>query len=321
MESFEGFMAGIRANAVKGEIVYQRHDGKFPLESGLRLEEGDFIRSSKDSYAELLLQPGNYLRVSANTELKIFSDQHDKMRLKLTEGAIVIELLAREISYYSRDQIEESTELIRVITPDAEVFINRPGIFRINTAGGRTEVVVREGEAALNGVKVKKKRRAVVANGHVTVMEIDSRIEDGFDIWSRERAGQLVQANKHLKNEAPWSKKLTRGDTEIEIPDDEENDNTRGRVISARPGTVNFVEDGVEFSRGAKEWQQLTEKSLLEAGDSVRTQANSLAELMLFPDTHLRIDASSEVLFDDLSGRFDRVESRARLRDSRCRTL
>jgi hypothetical protein len=45
----------------------------------------------------------------------------------------------------------------------------------------------------------------------------------------------------------------------------------------------------------------LTEKTQLEAGDKLRTQVNSLAELVLFPDTHLRIDASSEVLLDQLS--------------------
>ena len=151
-ESVEGFIAGIRANAVKGDVMYQRGDGKFPLESGLKLEQGDFIRSGKGSYAELLLQPGNFLRVGADTELELFSEQHDKMRLKLNRGSIVIELLSRDNAGFSRYLIDEATELIRVITSDAEVFINRPGIFRINaTAGLQTEVVAREGEAAING--------------------------------------------------------------------------------------------------------------------------------------------------------------------------
>jgi len=301
-ESIEGFIAGVRANAVKGEVTYQRGDGKFPLESGLKLDQGDFIRSGKDSYAELLLQPGNFLRVGADTELELFSDQHDKMRLKLNKGSIVIELLSRDNGGFSRYLIDEATELIRVITSDAEVFINRPGIFRINTtAGGRTEVVAREGETAINGFRVKKKRRAVTANESVTVSEIDTRIEDDFDTWSRERARQLVQANKSLKKKEPWAQRLKKGETEIEVPDESDNDNARGRVISARPGTVNFVEDGVEFLRAAKEWQPLTEKTQLEPGDKLRTDANSLAELVLFPDTHLRIDASSEVLLDQLS--------------------
>ncbi|HEU4833433.1 MAG TPA: hypothetical protein VFS90_03420 [Pyrinomonadaceae bacterium] len=299
--SYSGFMAGIRANAVDGDIVYQRSDAKFPLEAGLKLEQGDFVRSRKDSYAELLLQPGNYLRVGSETEFQIFSEQHDKMRLKLNTGALNVEFLAREgISWWY--QMDQATELIRVITPDAEVFINRPGIVRINTtASGRTEVVVREGEAVINGYRVKKKRRAVAASGSVTISEIDSRIEDNFDKWSRERAVQLVQQNKLLKDVAPWSKGLKRGETSIEVPDEEEDDNTRGRVISARPGVVNFAEDGVEFSRAAEGWERLTEKSELEAGDVIRTNKNSLVELMIFPDAHLRLDASSEVMFDKLS--------------------
>ena len=301
-ESFEGFMSGIRANAVQGEVFFQRNEWKFPLESGLKLEEGDFVRSSKGSYAELLLQPGNYLRIGSDTEFQIFSEQHDKMRLKLNNGALVIELLSRDTSYFGGYQIEESTELIRVITPDAEVFINRPGIFRINTTtGGRTEVIAREGEAVLNGYRVKKKRRAVAGNGSVARAEIDSRIEDDFDVWSRERAAQVVKANKLLKNEPPWSKRATDAETSVEVPDDEEEDKARGRVISARPGTVNFVEDGVEFSRTTKEWEKLTEKSQLEAGDRIRTNANSLVELTMFPDMHFRINGSSEVLLDQLS--------------------
>ncbi len=100
-DDFEGFIAGIRANAVKGEVVYQRDNAKFPIESGLRLEEGDIIGSSKDSYAELLLQPGNYLRVAGNTRFQIFSDQHDKMRL-LTERRIshYRAVVARELSVF-----------------------------------------------------------------------------------------------------------------------------------------------------------------------------------------------------------------------------
>lgn len=302
VESFEGFVTGLQANAVSGEVFYRRNEGRFPLESALRLEEGDSILSSAGGYAELLLQPGNYLRVGGETECHVFSNQHDKMRLKLTHGALIIELLSRETEYYASGQWEDANELIRVITADAEVFINRPGVFRINTTtNGGTELVVREGEAVINGYRIKRARRAVNANGYVSIMEIDAKIEDKFDTWSRERAAQLVRKNKILKKEAPWAKSVKRGDVDIEVPDEVENDNSRGRVISARPGTVNFVEDGVEFSKDSKEWQSLDEKSQLETGDRVRTTTNSYAELMLFPDMHLRIDASSEVLFDELS--------------------
>jgi hypothetical protein len=298
---FEGFMLGIRANAVKGDVVHLRQDGKFSLEAGLKLEEGDSIRSGSDGYAELLLQPGNYLRIGNDTEFQIFCDQHDRMRLKLKRGTISVEILARDSTsrfFYFADDIND---LIRVITPNTVVFISHPGIFRINAVSNvQTDVVVREGEVVIAGRVVKKRHRAVVANGNVLTAEIDPKIEDKFDAWSRERAQQLIQANKLLKKESLWSNRPKNVEPSVQLSDDENRDN-RGFVISAKPGAVNFVEAGVEFAHGDKDWQQLTDKSQLGDGDRLRTNANSFVELMLFPDMHLRLSGLSEIKFDQLS--------------------
>ncbi len=198
-ESFEGFVSGIRANAVKGEVFYQRDDGKFALDPGLKLEEGDFIKSGHNAYAELLLQPGNYLRVAGESEFQIFSDPYDKMRLKLNHGTISLEILARDGDdpTYFADSLDQAYELIRIITPSAEVFITRPGIFRINSwSAERTELIVRDGEAVINGRRVKEKRSAIASKSDVTIAETNQKPEDGFDVWSRERAEELVQANR-----------------------------------------------------------------------------------------------------------------------------
>ena len=299
--SYEGFMSGIRANAAKGDVRYQRNDGKFDLEAGLKLQEGDVIKSGADAFAELLLQPGNYLRLGDKTECQILSDNHEKMRLKLNQGAISLEILARDniASFYN--SVDQAQDLIRVITPNAEVFISQPGIFRINVVDGRTEVISRNGETLINGRRVKEKRRAVASNGSVVISEIDSRVEDSLDAWARERATKLVQANKSLKNEAPWSNR-EKGESSVELPPEErEQQSDRGRVISAKPGAVNFVEDGVELKRKSTDWTQLTEKAQLEDGDTLRTAANTFAELMLLPDVHLRLNASSEMLLEQLS--------------------
>src|ERR1043165_1781186 len=116
VESFEGFMTGTRANAVSGEVFYQRQDGKFPLEAGLKLEEGDFVRSSAAGYAELTLEPGNSLRVGGETECHLFSNQHEKVRLKLNRGSLILELLSRETEYFAGGLWADANELIRVIT-------------------------------------------------------------------------------------------------------------------------------------------------------------------------------------------------------------
>jgi len=300
-ESFEGFMHSIRANAVNGEVVYQRSDANFPLEPGLKLEKGDFIKTAPNAYAELLLQPGNYLRLAGDTEIQIINDEHDRMRLKLNRGAISVEILSRQNlgSFYSS---YEARYLIRVLTSDAAVFMGEPGVFRINaTPNSPTELIVRNGSAVIRGQHVKTKRRAVVSKENITITDIDPKIEDAFDVWARERADTLVLTNKSLKKSPIWSKKQKEGqEASVDVPE-EEGPSSSPLIVSAKPGTVNFADEGVEFSHTPNEWQALTEKTNLQTGDHLRTGANSFAELELFPDMHFRLAGSSEAVFEQLS--------------------
>lgn len=297
--SLNGFMSGIRTNAVKGSVIFKR-DGSYDLEPGLKLEQYDVLKSGADSYCELLLQPGNYFRVGPDTALQILNADLDKMKLKLNEGTISLEFVTKDVSGFNNQR--EAYELIRIITPDAEVFISGSGIFRISAgAGKRTELIVRNGEAVINGRLVKKERRAVTSKEGVTVADIDPKTEDTFDRWSHERADMLVHANKLLKDTSPWAKKKKEGyETSVDLPDEGQR-SSNAYVVSARPGAITFVEDGIEFNRPARLWEQITDKSQLEAGDALRTDEYTFAELMLFPDTHLRLDHSSEVLFEQLS--------------------
>jgi len=303
-ESFEGYigyMHGIRANAVKGEVIFQRDDAKYPVETGLKFEKGDFIRTATNAYAELLLQPGNYLRVAGDTDLQIVNDEHDRMRLKLNRGAISIEILSRENlnSFYSGGY--EARYLIRIMTPGVGVSISEPGIFRINAmSADLTELVVRNGSAVINGQEVKAKRQAIASKEKVTITDIDSKIEDAFDVWARERADTLVRTNKALKKMEGWSKKQKDGETLVDVPE-EEGKGSSSLIVSAKPGVVSFVDDGVDVGRVKDEWKELKEDAHLETGDHVRTADNSFAEIALFPDMNLRVRGGSEVMFEQLS--------------------
>ena len=297
--SLNGFMTGIRTNIVKGSVIFKR-DGSYDLEPGLKLEQYDVLKSGANSYCELLLQPGNYFRIGSDTAMQILNGELDKMKLKLNEGSISLELVTKDVSGFFNQR--DAYELIRIFTPDAEVFISGPGIFRINAANGRTELIVRNGEAVINGRLVKKERRAVTSKEGVTVADIGPKNEDAFDRWSHERADTLVQANKLLKDTSPWARKKKEGyETSVDLPDEGQRSSSNAYVVSARPGAVTFVEDGIEFNRPARLWEQITDKSQLEAGDTLRTDEYTFAELMLFPDTHLRVDHSSELLFEQLS--------------------
>ena len=293
---------GLRANAVEGDVVYVRENAKFPIEADLELKQADTLRTGANSRIELLLQPGNLLRAGANTECHFVDDRYDRLKFVLNKGTLSFELLKNDWEDTSDffESLKQGFELIRVITPNAEVFITQPGVFRINTADGRTELIVRRGEALIDGRRVKEKRSAVAAGGSVIVSEADIKVEDAFDKWGRERSDKLIEANHALKKDSPWAKKKEGREPIVDIPASDQR-GSNPHVVSARPGAVNFVEMGVEFTSTDKPWQELTDKTILVPGDKVRTSRHSFAELTMFPDLYLRIDGESEVLLEQLS--------------------
>jgi hypothetical protein len=73
-------------------------------------------------------------------------------------------------------------------------------------------------------------------------------------------------------------------------------------VISAKAGGVNAVTGPATMrQRGDSEWQQLTIKEDLEAGDVVRTGHDGRVEMLLNPGSYLRIGGDSEFELSDNS--------------------
>jgi hypothetical protein len=303
IENIPAVLSGLRANAVEGDVVYMRENAKFNVETDLELKQADTLRTGANARVELLLQPGNFLRAGANTECQFADDRYDRLKFLLNKGSLTFELIKNDWEDTSDffESLKQGFELIRVITPDSEVFITQPGIFRINTADGRTELVVRRGEALIDGRRVKEKRVAVAGRGSVNVSDADVKAEDPFDAWCRERSEKLIEANHTLKKDAPWAKKKEGREAMVDIPASDQRGGNNPHVVSARPGAVNFVEAGVEFSSENKPWEELNEKSVLVPGDKLRTGRHSFAELTMFPDLYLRVDGESEVLFEKLS--------------------
>ena len=303
LESIPAILSGLRANALDGDVVYVREDAKFDVEAALELKQADTVRTGANGRVELLLQPGNLLRIGADTECRFVDDRYDRLKFVLNKGTLSFELLKNDWEDTSDffEALKQGFEVIRVITPGSEVFITQPGIFRINAVDGRTELIVRRGEALIDGRRVKEKRAAIAARGSVDITEINMKEEDAFDVWARERSDKLIETNHSLKKDAPWAKKKEGREAMVNIPASEQRGGNNPQVVSARPGVVNFLEAGVEFSSENKPWQELTEKSQLVPGDKVRTGRHSFAELMMFPDLYLRLDGESEVLLEQLS--------------------
>lgn len=302
LENIPAVVTGVRANVIDGGVFCVREDGKVEIEREFEFKLGDVVRTAANGRAELMLQPGNLLRVGPDTEFQIVDDRYDRLKFLLNKGSLSFELLKNDWEDTSDffESLKQGFELMRILTPGSEVFLTQPGVFRINvTTDAGTELIVRRGEALINGRRVKEKRIASATRGSLNITETDVKNEDAFDTWARERSGKLIEANHSLKKDSPWVKKKEGREAMVDLPSEQKG--VSPYVVSARPGAVNFVEMGVEFSASQKPWDTLTEKTQLSAGDKVRTSSHNFVELMMFPDLYLRLDGGSEVALEQLS--------------------
>lgn len=301
--SIEAIVSGVRINVIEGRVLYEREKIEIDAVSGLELKADDRIETAPDGRAEVLLQPSYVLRLGPATACGLLATEPDKIKLKLAKGSISFEVLKDDVFYqggYLGVPVEAYLP-VTVITDDAEVVVGQPGIYRINLVnGGRTELIVRDGEAVINGQRIKQKRVGRADRDSAETAEFNLRFEDTFDGWCRDRARALVVANRLLRD-APWMVDKKNGrEATIDLPPEEDGENS-AFVLSAKPATVNFVEPGVEAKQGNQDWRELTAEVDLEAGASLRTGTNSRTELLLLPNIYLRIDGDSEVILPQLS--------------------
>lgn len=80
-------------------------------------------------------------------------------------------------------------------------------------------------------------------------------------------------------------------------------------VISAKAGGINAVTGKASVhGRGTSEWEQLTIKEDLEAGDVVKTDFDGRVEMLLNPGSYLRVGENSE--FELISNSLENLEVR-----------
>ena len=91
--NFEGLVKGVRINVWEGAAFFERGNARDKVTTGLVIEDDDRVFSGHSSRAEILLQPGNYLRLAGDTKVKFLSTIYDKIRVELASGSINFELL------------------------------------------------------------------------------------------------------------------------------------------------------------------------------------------------------------------------------------
>ena len=179
-------------NYIQGKVTVKRKDSTSGyLVKGNSLTVGERVITSRYSKAEILLNPGSYVRLDQESEFEFLTTSLDNLKLKLHRGSAIFEVYAG------------NGFTVNVKTPTARFYLVKSGVYRIDVLeNGLSKIEVRRGKAQLgdfNATKLKKGKAAIVNNGQVAVSSFKRKDRDEFENWSRSRAKGLAKANAKLQ--------------------------------------------------------------------------------------------------------------------------
>jgi FecR protein len=185
--------AGV-VNLVDGEATVRRHKPfAMPqvLISGDDLEKGDVVKTVASGRAEILLNPGCYLRLGESSEFVfLFDNLYNQNQVKLLRGSMIIESSVSDLP-------------ILVAAPGGDFTIIKSGLYRFNVAAdGGTQVAVRKGRLLIGQIAIKEGKLASLNGGLPVLVSFNKNEVDDLDDWSKDRAKTLIAANRNLSNRA-----------------------------------------------------------------------------------------------------------------------
>ncbi len=219
---FSQYTVSVKAggvNIVEGIVSFQRRSDEWELLlDGDELQSGDHIKTGANSRAEILLNPGAFLRMSSDTEMVFSETTLDNLKVHVLRGSVIV-----EIPITDRDK----GVLAVLTTPHSQFCIVEGGIYRFDVESGKSITSVRKGKliipdkgvnlsvqtrwtwlanrrgkTIIPGMTVKKEQQVEVTLSTSQIVALDKKTQDGFDVWSRDRANTMLAANKRLRSRA-----------------------------------------------------------------------------------------------------------------------
>ena len=179
-------------NYVEGKVTVARKNAKSGyLLKGDELEIGDKVSTGADGRAEILLNPGSFVRLAGNSTFEFASTSLEDLQLKLAGGSAMFEV------------ITDNEFTFAVNTPKARFDITKSGVYRVDVlSDGTGKIEVWKGRASANGAEIKSGRQATVNGNQTAIVKFDRGDKDALETWSKGRAKELAKINARLQNSA-----------------------------------------------------------------------------------------------------------------------
>jgi len=178
-------------NFIEGTVSVLRKEGKSGyLLKGDTLKIGDKVSTGSDGKAEILLNPGSFLRVGGNSTFEFKTTSLDDLQVKVDSGSAIFEVFAAE------------DFLVAIHTPKAKYVLIETGVYRVDVTNGSARLEVWKGLARVPGTTEVVGTGRVAASsgsGSVLVSKFDRDEKDALDIWSKARSKELAKLTAMLK--------------------------------------------------------------------------------------------------------------------------
>lgn len=176
----EGAVSVIRKKGLSGAVL-----------KGDTLQIGDRVSTGADGKAEILLNPGSFLRLGGSSAFEFKTTSLDDLSLKLETGSAILEVFAAEEFQ------------VVISSPKSRYVLVQTGVYRVDVLNdGTASLRVWKGGARVDGsAKIVKAGRLASPNstGGVSVAKFDRDKRDQFDSWSRMRGKELAKISSLLK--------------------------------------------------------------------------------------------------------------------------
>lgn len=181
--------AGV-VNFVTGQASVSRAGGaQASLLRQDTIEVGDIASTGDGAYAEVLLNPGSYVRLAPNSRFRFGSTSLEDASIELLAGSAIFEINA------------DNAFALSVTTPGATLRLDRSGIYRVDLEPPPGALEVMKGRAIVGSTEVKAGRLLRLEAG-ATPEKFDPKALDAFALWSSSRAQELARITNSIQNQA-----------------------------------------------------------------------------------------------------------------------
>ncbi|HEX8853153.1 MAG TPA: DUF6600 domain-containing protein, partial [Pyrinomonadaceae bacterium] len=244
----------VRVSLLRGEVSLKRA-GNQEWESAklnLPLVEGDTLATGRDSRLEIQIDARNFVRVGADSVLRVVSLREEGIALSLSEGTATLRL----------SSFDAAREYFEIDAPKTTIAAEKSGLYRLDVGmDGAVRVTVRdEGRARIysetSGFTLRNGRSARLLSGNDAEgdWEISSAASfDHWDTWNDERERYLATRLRYEDRERYYDRDVW-GAEELDAYGDWSYTKEYGYIWRPHVTVINHYQNWAPYRYGHWRW-------------------------------------------------------------------